>query len=220
MLPLILTLALNGSAPVTPADGTYTYSSSLSGQKLGTTTLTVKHSATGLSVEESASATIAGQAVAATTTQVVNSQLTPTSYDANYNNAGQKLHAALSFANGSAKQTSDVAQLSNKSYDLTANAKGFVIIDGALVGGFFLLPAQMAQVSGGPVIGIAPVYGQAFPISADTTAKPARPAAVPATDVSLSVGSPVPFTEWYDPKTMLFDELDVPSQNIIITRTR
>jgi len=38
---------------------------------------------------------------------------------------------------------------------------------------------------------------------------------VPPGDVSVSVVSPTAFSVWYDPKTFVMHELDVPLQNVV-----
>ena len=54
----------------------------------------------------------------------------------------------------------------------------------------------------------------------DASAAPARPADVAASDASISLTGQIPLTIWYDPTTYLTDEVDVPSQGLVVTRNR
>jgi hypothetical protein len=63
------------------------------------------------------------------------------------------------------------------------------------------------------------MFGRGGAIAVDQAMKPARPAAVPAGDASISVSDPIEFTLWYDPATLIVDELDVPQQQAIYTRS-
>jgi hypothetical protein len=71
-----------------------------------------------------------------------------------------------------------------------------------------------------PVLAIAPSYGRGENLAVDTAAKPQRPSTVPAHDVAVSFRGSLPFTIWYDPMTFVPDEIDVPSQNVVVTRQR
>jgi hypothetical protein len=113
------------------------------------------------------------------------------------------------------------AATGQQTFALDPNAKHFVVIEPGLLSGIFALPAQMQAWNDSPVTAIAPAYGREEPLPPATPATSAsRPANVPASDVSLSVGGSVPFTVWYDPATLIPDEIDVPSQSAAVTRVR
>ncbi|MBV8490703.1 MAG: hypothetical protein JO199_09255 [Candidatus Eremiobacteraeota bacterium] len=67
---------------------------------------------------------------------------------------------------------------------------------------------------------IAPGYGRVEALPPSPSASAQRPASVPASDVALAVGGSVPFVVWYDPATLVPDEIDVPSQSATVTRVR
>jgi hypothetical protein len=69
-----------------------------------------------------------------------------------------------------------------------------------------------------PVLAIVPMYGQGFPLTVDAALKPVRPATVPASDEAMSFNSMVQITLWYDPKTLVVDEVDVPTQGVTVKR--
>jgi hypothetical protein len=124
------------------------------------------------------------------------------------------MQSSVAFKNNRATQTGDVT----KTYDLAADAKHFVVLDFGPFAGWFALPAQMQAWNFQPVIAIVPLYGQGVPITVDKSLTPERPKTVPATDVQMSVKNPMQFTIWYDPKTLVIDEMDVPSEGLYVTR--
>jgi hypothetical protein len=64
---------------------------------------------------------------------------------------------------------------------------------------------------------LVPAFGQGIPVSI-ARAKPARPAGVPANDVSVSFAGDMPLVIWYDPATFIPDYLAIPSQDLAIVR--
>jgi hypothetical protein len=105
--------------------------------------------------------------------------------------------------------------------NLVADANHFVVIDPGLISGFFAIPAQMSSWKDKPVIAIVPAFGQSVPLTVGSTTAPAqRPSTIAATDAYLSLSGPITVGVWYDPSTMLVDEIDVPSQNATVTRVK
>jgi hypothetical protein len=214
MLGLMLTLALAAS-PVTPPDGTYIYRSN-STMMSGTSTIVVKHVASSVHISENSTGTVQSFAANATATLALGPDLSPTSYNGSYAGAGQSGQTAVTFNGSSASETTSMGGSNNFAL---GSASHFVIVDGGLTAGFFALPAQLQAWSDSPTLLIVPIYGQSAPVEM-STATPTRPPDVPATDVALSFTAPTPLVEWYDPKTMVFDEVDVPSQSVVIRRVR
>jgi hypothetical protein len=209
-------LAALGSGSVLP-DGTYTYNTSANGAHVGKATVVVNHSETGVRIDENSSGTFNGMTVGGTATLVLGTDLAPSSYMASYVAAGQSFRSSVGF-NGS---SADVNGPSGRNtVPLAGGAKHFAVLDGSMMAGFFMLPAQMRAWSNTPAIVVAPMYGQSMSLSLDLRAVPSRPTGVPKTDLVLAVGGQLPFDEWYDPDTLLVDEVDVPSQNIVATRVR
>jgi len=197
--------------------GTYTYSASLGGAPTGTSTLRVERDGASTKIDETAQGSLDGMQMSATDALEIASDLAPTQYNGSYT-AGpntQAVTAALSSDSatvvGPGGQTQTIA--------LPQDVKHFVVIEPGLVAGLFALPAQMQAWNDGTVLAIAPAYGRAEPLPASSQSPP-RPAGVPATDVPLSFGGQLPFTIWYDPATFVPDQIVVPSQNVVVTRTR
>lgn len=213
MLPLMFTLAVV-TAPALPADGTYTYVSSMNGTQVGKTSITVSHGPGGVVLSEKGAGSFNGQSGTIEDTLNLDNSLAPASYNASASFGERAMKATLAFNGGNATETGDAG---TKTYDLVSNAKHFVVLDLGPFSGWFALPAQMSAWNNAPAIAIAPALGQGFPLA--PVAVPAeRPKSVPAADASMGVTSPVPFTIWYDPKTLLVDRVDIPMQGVVVSR--
>jgi hypothetical protein len=214
MLSLVFTIAAL-TAPATPADGTYTYVSSVNGAPVGKTSITVTHATTGLVLAEKGAGSYNGESgTIEDTLNLDGTTLAPSSYTASAIFGDRPMKASVTFNATSATQTGDVG---TKTYDLVADAKHFVVLDIGPFSGWFALPAQMVAWNDAPALAIAPAFGHGFPLVA-TNQTPARPQNVPATDASIAVTQPVPFTVWYDPKTLVVDRVEIPTQGVIVTR--
>lgn len=213
MLPLIFTLAVV-TAPVAPPDGTYTYRSSMNGTEIGKTSITVAHGPSGIVLTEKGGGSYNGESGTIQDSLSLDNTLAPSSYNASAVFGERAMKATLSFNGAHATETGDAG---TKTYDLVADAKHFVVLDLGPFSGWFVLPAQMTAWSNAPAIAIAPAMAHGFPL-APAAMTPERPKTVPATDASIGVTSPVPFTLWYDPKTLVVDELEIPAQGVVVSR--
>ncbi|HLI96954.1 MAG TPA: hypothetical protein VKT72_12835 [Candidatus Baltobacteraceae bacterium] len=220
MLSLILATILTTAAPVpaapAPADGTYTYATTLNGAQIEKTAVTVKRDPAGqIVLSESGSGNMNGRSGSISDTLTLDQTLAPVGYSALASIADSRsMQSALSFSGDVAKQSGDVS----KTYGLAADAKHFVVLDFGPFTGYFMLPAQMQAWNDPPVMAIMPIYAQGMPIAVDKTLTPGRPKAVPQADAEISIKSPVQFTVWYDPKTLVVDELDVPAEGLSVAR--
>jgi hypothetical protein len=213
MLSLILAAAVAAAAPV---DGTYTYVTQFNGAQVEKTAVTVKHDPLGnVVLSESASGFMNGRSGSISDTLTLDQQLAPVGYSSLASIADSRsMRAAVTFKNDQALQSGDVT----KTYSLAADAKHFVVLDFGPFTGYFAFPAQMQAWNDQPVIAIVPLYAQGVPIAVDKSIVADRPKGVPAADAQISVKNPVEFTVWYDPKTLVVDEMDVPSEGVIVTR--
>lgn len=213
MLSLMLAAAL-----MAPPAGTYTYTSSLNGEKVGTTTITLTTApAGGQHIDEKASGSYAGQTGTLADTLTLDATLAPASYTSSATMGARTMSSTLSFGPNGATET---AEGQNKAFPLAGNAKHFVVLDVGPFSGWFALPAQLHAWGMAPVMALVPGVAQAYPITALAQTTTARPASVPGADAVIAVGSPLAFTLWYDPATLLVDELDVPAQAVTVTRSR
>lgn len=212
---------------VAPPNGTYTYLSNLNGQSIGKTTITVARSDSpidALTLSENSGGSYNGQSASAVAKMTLDATLLPTSYAATYSFMGPPIHAALAFNGAQANETSDRG---SKSFALAARTSRFVVLDGELFAGYFLVPAQMTSWKDAPATAVAPMFGQATTLTAlPPPATLLRPSGVPASDAAFYGGVIAPgagevnFVEWYDPGTFLVDELDMPAQHVTVVRQR
>ena len=217
MLPAML-LAVVASA-VFPAPGTYRYSATLGGQRLGEWSVSVKASAGGTEIDENSAATFAGMAVAATASLVLGSDLAPTRYEGSYRMAGQSPTVTVTLTPSSATVVGGISG-STRTLALQPNTRHFVVIEPALLAGLFALPAQLRAWGDGAVTWIAPIPGQEQTIATGSASPAPRPTAAPQQDVALSLQGQIPVAIWYDPVSLVPDVVVVPSQNAVLTRER
>ena len=220
MLATLSILAALSGQPALPA-GTFRYAGALAGASVGTTTLTVTPGDGSTQIAEVASGSAGGLAFSGTASLLLGADLAPTQYDGAYTIAGRQTKVSLALTPTTATLRGAGAGDQAQTFPLDPHAKHFVVIEPGLMAGLFALPAQMRAWDGTPVTGIAPVFGRVESLAPElSAAPPARPNGVPASDQELSVGASVPFVVWYDPTTLIPDQIAVPSQNLTATRVR
>ena len=207
------------SGTVFPASGTYRYTASMSGQPIGSWSVTVATGTNQTTIDENSNASVMGIQLNATASLVLGPDLAPLRYGGQYRTSTQAPSVSVALTPNSATavgaMTSQPQQLT-----LAANTQRFVVIEPGLLAGLFALPAQMAAWKDPTVTWITPATAQAQPLSASTSSSSARPAGLPAQEAVLSIDHPIAVTIWYDPATLVPDEISVPSQNAVLTRVR
>lgn len=201
------------------AAGTYNYTATLAGNPSGKTAITVTRNADGtVAIGETSTGTYQGMSGSATATlSLGRDDATVTNYAAHILVGGNAVESTATFAG----KTATVNGVGGEQTFSLVPGQQFVLIDGALMSGFIALPSQVVAWPNAPLQLLQPIYGQATALLTDPNAKPVRPAGVPAGDASLSVTGPLPMVEWYDPATMIPDEIDVSAeQPLAITRQR
>ncbi|MDQ6931285.1 MAG: hypothetical protein M3126_11550 [Candidatus Eremiobacteraeota bacterium] len=217
MLAFMLTVALNSAAVTLPPVGTYRYEAFINGKIIGKSSLTVSKTPAGTKIDESANIDLETGSSKAETSMILDNEATVSGYQAAYTTLERTMKLAVTFdrrdaimATGTDKQT----------VPLGGSSKGFVILDAALVSGFFALPAQMRAFGGGDTTVLVPGTGQSTFLSTIGGDTPVRPADVPKSDASLSFAGEAPFVEWFDPHTLVADEVLLPGENLIIKQRR
>lgn len=219
MLGLLLASTLVASSPVQIAPGTYSYTATLAGAKVGSSTLTVKDVNGTTQIDEQASGAMSGDSATANAVLNLGPDLAPTSYQLNGMNDGSPVKDAATITGTTANITNVHGK--HQSFDLLASTKQFVILDFGTFAGFLPLPAQMRAWNDPVVLAVVPSIGQSVSlIPADASTVPTRPATVPATDQSISFQGQAAFTIWYDPTTNIPDEIDVTAQGLTVIRQR
>jgi hypothetical protein len=212
---LATALAATAPVPLIPP-GTYTYTATMGGASVGTSTLTVKNVGTTTVIDEQVKGALSGSAASASDTLILGADLAPLSYQMNATEDGSPLKDSAHIENTTASVT-DVHGKS-ASFDLLASTKHFVVADFGLFAGLLPLPAQMRAWDNAAFLVVVPELGRSATLVPDTSVTPQRPAGVPAQDVAISFSGDAPFTIWYDPATNLPDEIDVTSQGLTVTR--
>ena len=217
LLPFALATTIGASAATAPTipPGTYTYNASVNGQSIGSSVITVASNGSNTVLNEKGSGVAQGQAAASNATLTLGPDLSPMAYQASGSLGTQALKDSATFSGTTASVT---GMQGTQSFNLSAPATHFVVVDLGSFAGFLALPAQMKAWNNSSVLAIVPSYAQSLTLAPDATLQPARPAGVPASDTVLAFGGHVPFTVWYNPSTYVTDEVDVASQGLSVTR--
>ena len=210
------------NAPPAPPDGAYAFAVIRAGQKSGDSTVTVKRIGASITVHELE--TFVGVTDTVDETLEPN-DLQPTSYLSSFPLTSEVgITAHLAFYSGGAKETVDGVS-GETDFHLETGTTRLLVVDGAMMAGFLFVPAQVKALSLSGFTALSPSRADTYDCKVDWAAKPTRPDALPQTDVSMTVNGSSPagnvrFIEWYDPQTMIVDEVDVPAEQVTITRTR
>lgn len=223
MLPLFFAVALDASAVVTPAPGTYRYDAYVAGARAGRSTLVLSDTPAGLKIDERANGSTEAADVTIDGSTELDKTLSPLAYRASYTvrdkalDTNQKMRLNVSFA---AREATVTAGNDVRTFPLGGSSKTFVLLDSSAVSGFFLLPAQMHARGSGDATALIPGLGAQRFLDFIPGDKPARPADVPAGDLSLSFAGESPLIEWYDPASLIPDQVSVPGDNLVIKRAK
>jgi hypothetical protein len=217
VLSAMLLAALSG-APF-PAPGTYRYTASMSGQSVGSWSVSVTQDSAQTTIAESSNANVMGMQLAATASLVLGPDLAPLRYGGQYRTPTQTLSVNVALTPNSATVVGALTPAPQQ-LTLAANTQRFVVIEPGLLAGLFALPAQMAAWKDPTVTWITPATAQAQPLTASSSSSAPRPANLPAQEAVLAIDHPIAVTIWYDPATLVPDEIAVPSQAAVLTRIR
>jgi hypothetical protein len=217
MFSTFLLAALTGTS--FPPSATYRYTGSMAGQRVGSWSVSVTHDPDQTQINETSSASIFGMPLAATASLVLGSDFSPTRYNGTYHTPNQSPSVSVVVTSNSATVVGALSP-EPKQVALAPNTRHFVVIEPGLLAGLFALPAQLEAWKDPSVTWITPATAQVEPLSANPAPAAARPAGVPAQDAVLAIDRPIAVTIWYDPSTLVPDEITVPSQNAVLIRER
>ncbi len=217
MLAALILAAATGAA--FPPAGGYRYAASMGGETIGSWSVNVARDASRLQIDEDSAATVLGMHVSATASLVLAPDLTPTSYSGTYRTPTQTPSVSVTLAADAATAVGAL-DMQPQRLTLATGTRHFVVIEPGLLAGLFVLPAQLRAWNESAVTWITPVTAQAQTLTINSTPSISRPADVPATDANLAIERPIAVTIWYDPQTLLPDEISVPSENAILRRSR
>jgi dienelactone hydrolase len=199
------TPAASPAAPI--PDGTYQYQFRQGGSSIGASTITVSRAGGTLKVHEVAVLQI---------TYTVDSTLDPATFSTT------ALHAVyattpidITFGGSSYQER---AKGQTFTLPAVAGAKGITVLDGPVMTGFFLTPAQIRATGSMTLTGVSAGAAASFACTFVEAPASARPAKVAASDVGyatkgLASGD---VSVWADPATLVPQDIEVPSQAISI----
>ena len=199
--------AASAPAPSTIPDGTYSYQLRQGNSTIGTTTIAVSRVSGALKIHEVA---------VLQTTFTYDSTLDPATF------VTSALHAVV--ASTPIDVTFGATSIQEKVQGQTLNvasvagAKGIAVLDGPVMTGLFVAPAQIRALGSMAFTGISAAHAQSFAVDFAAAPASSRPAKVDASDIGYVTKRLVSgdVTIWADPTTLVPVDLEVPAQGISI----
>jgi len=217
---LFIATAAHAQALFLP-DGTYDFALKQGSTTVATSTVTVKRSGSvvGIHEAESVQDPTIGQVTISADESVTAEALSPLSFSGDYTASGKTTNVKLTigpnytgafYANGSRLSVP---------VRLLPESTAMMVQDQTLVLSFLCLPGLTQSVKATTLTQAVPTAGSIHLMRVDP-APQVKPSGVPAPDTGVGVASPVAFSVWFDPKTGVVDEIDVPSQSLTILLTK
>jgi hypothetical protein len=213
------TIVLAAAAAAFPPPATYHYTGSLGGERVGSWSVTVAQNPQGMEIDENSSASVFGMPLSATASLLLGPDFAPTKYNGTYRTPSQNPTVSVALTPNSATVVGAFSP-QPRQIALDANTRHFVVIEPGLLAGLFALPAQLGAWKDSSVTWITPTTAQAESLSTNPAPSVTRPSEVASGDAVLSVERPIAVTIWYDPATLVPDEISVPSQNAVLILER
>jgi hypothetical protein len=210
LLAAATTIAAVAAPPHAP-DGTYAYTITAKGTTIGTTSITMRSGAGGVSVQENITYT-APVAVTAVATTQYDTALHETAYSGDFKLPSGSQHTGLTIKPGNVH-----VDVPGQSVDLPADPSApLELADDHLLALHTMLPAilhatgakrfTLAVLAGGQTVVATVVDGAALP-PAPASAKPG--------DGTLTIDvAGLRITYWFDPRTYLLHAVAIPKQNV------
>jgi len=200
-----------------PPSGTYTYSVQQAGNELGKSTVKIERSDFGITVHEDQA--LQGSYVY-TIDQIFNpTTLAPRAFNGVYARGQSSSTVRVAVDSGGATVTIDgtsgAAQFTNP-----PGIKQLYLLEGTLMSGFVLLPASIHGYKPSQIGIVEPRSLLQVVGTIDPHPIVARPSGIAPTDVVLSVTGKIAFDIWYDPGSFIVDAVSMPSQQVLITRSK
>lgn len=201
-------------------DGTYQYAFKQGSTTIGASSVAIKRSGSVISIHENQTLTDAqlGAVQATSDESILADTLAPLSFAASYAASGKTVEVKLALSGGSGAFERDGERLTVP-VRMLMGTQAMAVEDQALVTSFIVFPALTQNAKASAFTIAVPTAARTFIMRVDPMAA-TKPAGVPANDTSVSFASPVAFSIWYDPRTGVVDEIDVPSQSLVIALTK
>jgi len=203
-----------------PSDGTYEYALKQGSTTVATSTVTVKRSGSVIGIHESESVqdpTIGAVQISADESVLIES-LQPLSFGSATLASGKTTDIRVTLSGNSGVFVHDGQRLSVP-VRMLPGTQAMLVQDQTLVLSFLCLPGLVQSVKANGITQVAPTAGAIHIMLVDPAAQ-TKPSGVPAADVGVGIASPVSFSVWFDPRTGIVDEIDVPSQSLVVSLTK
>jgi len=203
-----------------PPDGVYEYALRQGETVIATSAVTVKRSGSVTSIHEAQTVnqTAMGAVQLTADLTVLADSLTPLSFDGATLSSGKSQEVKFAYSSGSGYFVQNGERLSVP-VKLLFGTQAMVVQDQSLVLSFLTLPAVLQTTKATSVTVAVPTAARIFAITVDP-APQNKPSGLPAADVSIGIASPIAYSIWFDPNTGVIDEIDVPSQTLVISLTK
>jgi hypothetical protein len=201
-------------------DGTYEYALKQGSTTVATSAVTVKRSGSVIGIHESESVqdpTIGAVQVSADES-VLSESLAPLSFSADYLASGKTTNIRVALSGNSGAFAHNGQRLSVP-IRMLPDTQAMLVQDQTLVLSFLCVPGLVQSVKANGITQIVPTAGAIHMMRVDPAAQ-TKPSGVPAADVGVGIASPVAFAVWFDPRTGIVDEIDVPSQSLVVSLTK
>jgi hypothetical protein len=203
-----------------PPDGTYEYALKQGATTVATSTVTVKRSGSVVGIHEAQSVqdpTLGTVQISADESLLAES-LAPLSFAAAYMASGKTTDIRVALSGNSGAFVHNGQRLSVP-IRLLPGTQAMLVQDQTLVLSFLCVPGLVQIVRASGITQIVPTAGAIHPMFVDP-APQTKPSGVPAADAGVGIASPVSFSVWFDPRTGIVDEIDVPSQSLVVSLTK
>ncbi|HME82339.1 MAG TPA: hypothetical protein VKF82_09710 [Candidatus Eremiobacteraceae bacterium] len=203
-----------------PPDGTYDYSLRQGDSVIATSTVTVRRSGSVTSIRETQTVnqTAVGTVQLTADLTVIADSLTPLSFDGSTMSSGKTQEVKFAYSGGSGYFIQNGERLSVP-VKMIFGTQAMIVQDQSLVLSFLTLPAVLQATKANSLTVAVPTASRIFAITVDP-APQNKPSGLPAADVAVAIASPIAYSVWFDPNTGVVDEIDVPSQSLVISLTK
>jgi hypothetical protein len=201
-------------------DGTYEYMLKQGSTTVATSTVTVKRSGSVMGVHEAQAVQdpSIGPVQVSADLSVIAESLAPLTFGVD-NTASGKTTSIRFAMSGNAGAFSHNGQRLSVPVRMLPDTQAMIVQDQSLVLSFLGVPGLVQGLKASSLTQVVPTAGATHVMHVDP-APQAKPSGVPAADEGIGIASPVAFSVWFDPRTGVVDEIDVPSQSLVISLTK
>jgi hypothetical protein len=208
------------AAAALPPDGAYDYALRQGDTVIATSAVTVKRTGSVTSIHEAQTVnqTAVGAVQLTADLTVLADSLTPLTFDGATLSSGHTQEVKFAYSSGSGYFVQNGERLSVP-VKMIFGTQAMLVQDQSLVLSFLTLPGVLQATKATSITVAVPTAARIFAITVDP-APQNKPSGLPAADVGIGIASPIAYSIWFDPNTGVVDEIDVPSQSLVISLTK